>query len=210
MDDNMSEELRNNYLDAQSNLATAPIQLEQAKEAYYVYSQGRNAYNTLKMGELNDAISEIANKRQLKFLKNIDSALLMNDYYKSDLIQINKIEELYNSYVDKNKRAKLKIKQNYGDILTNDRKTYYETDALNQLNTWHFFWIIIYYVLFIVLVLSIWLVRTNKYNKTLFAALSTIFIVAGYPIYINYIIQFIIMIGDKIYNMIPVNIYNNL
>ena len=37
----ITEELKQKYLDAQTNIQTAPTKLEQTKKNYYIYSEGR-------------------------------------------------------------------------------------------------------------------------------------------------------------------------
>ena len=99
------------------------------------------------------------------------------------------------------------LRNRQGDILTNDRKTYYETDALESLKSWYTFWWYIYYILILVVLLSLLLVP----SQLSFMKKSIVFILlVFYPYYINYIMQMITNLYTNIYNSIPTTVYNNL
>ena len=48
----VTEELKQKYLDAETNMQTAPIKLEQSKKNYYIYTEGRPYYDNMKEEEL--------------------------------------------------------------------------------------------------------------------------------------------------------------
>ena len=56
----ITDELKQKYLDAQTNLQTAPIKLEQTKKNYYVYSEGETRYNTMLEEELVEKAEKIS------------------------------------------------------------------------------------------------------------------------------------------------------
>jgi len=43
----ISKELKKKYEDAETNLQTAPVQLETSKKHYYVFTEGRSFYNDM-------------------------------------------------------------------------------------------------------------------------------------------------------------------
>ena len=43
----ITEELKQKYLDAETNMQTAPVKLEESKKNYYVYSEGSSYYDNM-------------------------------------------------------------------------------------------------------------------------------------------------------------------
>ena len=110
----------------------------------------------------------------------------MNLYLNTALINSKYTKELLDNYLEKNQKLKLQLKERYGDILTNDRKTYYETDALNTLTFWYKLFWYIYYVLVIMLILAF------IFSSTDFSRITKIIIsvlVIFYTYYIDYIVR---------------------
>ena len=222
----ITEELKQKYLDAQTNIQTAPTKLEQTKKNYYIYSEGRPYYDNMLEEELTQKSEKISILLSENFNDEIDSALTMNNYLNTALINSSYTKELLDDYTEKNKEVKLLLRDRHGDILTNDRKTYYEADALQSLKRWYRLWWYLYYILVIVLVLAFILspskidvlsiveingkrmpmVNIDNIIKKTIAIILFIF----YPYYIDYIVNWIKGVFLFVYNRIPKNVYNNL
>ena len=222
----ITEELKQKYLDAQTNIQTAPTKLEQTKKNYYIYSEGRPYYDNMLEEELTQKSEKISTLLSENFNDEIDSALTMNNYLNTALINSSYTKELLDDYTEKNKEVKLLLRDRHGDILTNDRKTYYEADALQSLKQWYRLWWYLYYILVIVLVLAFILspskidvlsiveingkrmpmVNIDNIIKKTIAIILFIF----YPYYIDYIVNWIKGVFLFVYNRIPKNVYNNL
>jgi hypothetical protein len=203
----ITDELKQKYLDAETNMQTAPIKLEQSKKNYYIYTEGRPYYDNMKEIELTNESEKIAEKIKENFNREVTDVNVMNNYLNTALINSENTILLLKEYLEKNKILKLNIKEKYGDILTNDRKTYYEKDALVRLELWYKFWWYIYYVL-VVVVIFIFVFSLGKLSFTK-KIILTLFLVF-YPYYINYIIKWIYVQYLWIKGKIPINIYNNL
>ena len=115
--------------------------------------------------------------------------------------------ELFEDYLEKNNKLKLQLKDRYGDILTNDRKTYYETDALNTLTFWYKLFWYIYYVLVIMLILAFIFSSTDFSRMT--KIIISVFIIF-YTYYIDYIVRWIYGLWKSLVSRLPKNVYNNL
>jgi hypothetical protein len=203
----ISEELKQKYLNAQTNLQTAPINLETTKKNYYIFSEGRPFYENMLEEELKKKADKIADLISESFNDEVSGALTMNQYYDTAIINSKYTKELLKEYSDKNQDVKLKLRNSHGDILTNDRKTFYETDALESLQLWYKFWWYIYYLLVIVFILAI-IVSPSQLS---FIKKSIILILLFfYPYYINYISNIVYNFYMSIYSIIPKNVYNNL
>ena len=79
----------------------------------------------------------------------------LNKNYNNIFLYLANAEELYASYYDKNKDISQNAKTIHGEILINDRLSYYENESQETLETWYSIFWYIYYLLIIVLILGI-------------------------------------------------------
>ena len=200
-------ELKQKYLDAQTNLQIAPINLENTKKNYYVYSEGLPFYNNMLEEELQQKADKISTLVSEHFNSEVSDANIMNTYLNTALINSKYTKELLENYLEKNTKLKLELKESYGDILTNDRKTYYETDALTSLTLWYRLFWYIYYVLVIMIILAFIFspIKLLKIQKFIISVLLLF-----YPYYIDYILRWIYGLWKLLISRLPKNVYNNL
>lgn len=203
----ISEELKQKYLDAETNMQTAPINLEQTKKHYYVYTQGRTFYDNMLEEELQSKATKIAELITENFNNEVADANTMNSYLNTALINSENTKDLLDVYLEKNRILKLKLRDSHGDILTNDRKTYYETEAITRLNLWYKLFWYIYYLLVLILVIAFFV---SPIHLTIIwkIIIATVFIF--FPYYIGYIVAFITWVWNSFISRLPKNVYNNL
>lgn len=158
------DNLEDKYIKSQTNLQTAPVQLEEARKNYYVYKDGSQYYNTLLEKDLVSKANELSANISSKFNEETANAYTMNSYYNTDVINSKNTIELYEEYLNKNIKLEAELKESRGDILTNDRKTYYETDAIDSAKRWNKFLRIIYYILVFAYIVSIF-VSPNEMSR---------------------------------------------
>lgn len=200
-------ELKQKYLDAKTNVKTAPIELEQSKKNYYVFTEGKTSYNNMLETELNKKVEEIAKLVSENFNNEISNASTMNEYLNTALINSLNTEDLLNEYIKQNKELKLKLRNNSGDILTNDRKTFYETQEFERLQLWYKFWWYIYYMLFITFLF--WCILTpSDFSRVFKLILAILFLF--YPYYIDYVLRSIYDFITSVHKNSPKNVYNEL
>ena len=149
------EDLEKKYLDSQTNLQTAPLELEKNKKNYYVFRNGEAYYDTIMETELKKKAEQIKQQISEKFSEETSNAKTMNSYYNTQLINSKNTTELYEEYLKKNVDLEKTIKNSHGDVLTNDRKTYYETEAIDSAKLWHKFLMGCYYILVVAFLISI-------------------------------------------------------
>jgi len=203
----ITDELKQKYLDAETNIQTAPIKLEQTKKNYYVYKEGRPFYDNMLEDELKQKAEKISELLGESFNEEVSSANTMNQYLNTALINSEYTSELFKKYTSDNQELKLQLRNSRGDILTNDRKTYYETDALNQLQLWYRFWWYIYYMLVIVFTIAIFV---SPSQLTMIKKAVIFVLLIFYPYYIDYIVRWVQGLYMSIYNRLPKNVYNDL
>ena len=183
------QELEEKYLNSQTNMITAPIQLEEARKKYYTFSKGEAAYNTMLEEDLTKKADMIGKEITKNFLEEVKKAITLNVYYNTDLINSKNTTELYGDYTRKNKNFEKVIKNMYGDILTQDRKTYYETQEYEVLESWYKIFMSIYYILVVIFLLG--LVFLDNPFKTS-QKIGILIVLVIYPFVISYIFSFII------------------
>lgn len=203
----VSEELKQRYLDAETNMQTAPIKVEQTKKNYYIFTEGRPYYDNMKEEELKVKANKIADLLKENFITELSNANTMNTYLNTALINSQHTKDLFNHYLENNKMLKLKLRETRGDILTNDRKTYYETDALDRLKLWYNFFWYIYYLLVLTLIIALFLSPSdlNTIKKIIISI-----IILFYPYYIDFIVRWIHGLYTSIVSRLPKNVYNTL
>jgi len=208
------KDLEQKYLDAQTHLQTAPIEYQEARKEYYIYAKGEPAYNDLIEKELNKKAHMITKLIHDKFKEEIQQASLLNTYYNSDLVNSKNTIELYKNYFGKNLETEKLILSSHGDVLTNDRKTYYETQELENLQSWQNVFFFFYWGLVIVILVFLYIPILKNKDNGLVKKIITILIIAipfiVYPIFIPAIVGFFIGIVTNIRSYLPKNVYNNL
>ncbi len=203
----VSDELKQKYLDAQTNVKTAPQKLQQAEKNYYVFTEGRPYYDEKQEKELTKKASVLANMIGTNFNEEVSSAKTMNQYLNVALVNSSHTEELLDYYASQNAELMKKLKDYRGDILTNDRKTYYETQELDRLKLWYKIWYRMYYILVFVFNLC-WLLCPSII--TLPGKIVLSLLISFYPWYIDYVLRRYYELLTEIYKRLPRNVYNDL
>lgn len=203
----VKEELKQKYLDAQTNVMTAPIELERTKKNYYVFSEGKSSYDNMLEKELMVKSVKITKLLAENFNDELSNAKTMNDYLNVALINSSYIKDLLNNYVTENEALMLKLKDNRGDILTNDRKSYYATQELDRLELWYKIWYRIFYI-FVIAFLICGLVCES--TATMSTKMILFVLISFYPFYIDSGLKTIYNFFAGVYKNLPKNVYNNL
>ena len=201
-----SSELQQKYFDANTNMLIPPINLESADKNYYVFSN-EGTQNNKNDTDLQIKASKIAETIQQKFNEEITNANTMNTLLNTTLITSQYTIKLFEELLEKNRILKEKVKETQGDILTNSRKTYYETEALETLDLWHIFFLIVYFIIVIILCLSF---GFAPHNLSLKSCIVISVLIIFYPLYINYIVKWICGLWKSFKKIIPKNVYNDL
>ena len=200
-------ELKQKYMDAQTNLQTAPVQLETTKKNYYVFTEGKPYYDNMLEEELKKKASTMGKLLADNFHDEISNAQTMNSYYNTALTNSSYTKELYAVYLEKNKLMQETIREHHGDVLTNDRKTYYETEALETLQNWYTFFWYVYYIIFITVFSYVLFLRSQI---GIFGRIIIFTMFLFYPYYIDAIFRHIYYFFHSLWKQLPKNVYNDL
>lgn len=128
-------------------------------------------------------------------------------YYNDLLIKDQNLADLYNMYLEQNQGLDSNIKSFYGDSLTNNRKSFYESIALEKIVNWNTFFMYLYFTLLFSFVLGI---IFSPHRLPRYQSISICFIMFLYPFLIDPLWQMIYNFFGRVYNLYPKNVYNKL
>jgi len=113
-------ELKQKYINAQSNLARGPQQVETARKNYVIYNKGEPVYNELVEMELTKKATMIATFYEDNFNEESQNVLSDVKTYSGLLSNLKNVFELYLKYKQENVELTKKLKEGSNDILTNE------------------------------------------------------------------------------------------
>jgi uncharacterized Tic20 family protein len=200
-------ELKKKYLEAKTNLLTAPVQVETSYKNYLTYSKGDSAYNEYRDDELQKKAEIVVTTFKSNFNDGIEKAKSSYDTYSGLLLNFAHIVELYTKLVKENAVLTLEVKKMTSDVLTNDRKTYYEDQSIDNLNFYHTIILIIYIIFLIGFAVSIFLFPSSSSRASLLGIL-VFFII--YPFICVRIFKFLYHIKDIIMGIFPKDVYSDI
>jgi hypothetical protein len=199
--------LRQNYLDAQANMETAPFQLEEAEKNYYTYQQGDAGYTTIRKKQLEEQASKIIEKTTVTFDSEIDSATELATTYENVNITYENMQELYEKYLEENKQFQKQFSTLRGDTITNDRQSFYESQGYDTLNNWYILWKWIYGCIVAVYIIGLFL---SSSNYSLINRIIILIFLIVYPFIIQPVYHVLYNIINTIYSYLPKNAYTRV
>jgi len=202
-----AEKLRQRVINARTNVITAPYRVERSIKKYITYTRGEAAYEefnerqlTIKAQEISAELNTLFNEFSGDIKGNISqfSGLLAN---------YSNIIELYNNYLKKNKELEETIKSKNSDVLTNNRKTYYEDQQIDTLNSYYHLFFIAYVIMWILFLIFIFIFPSSVSKIKL---LGILFLLLIYPLIGTQIFILFFNIFHSIINLFPKNVYKDL
>jgi hypothetical protein len=205
-DQKINDSLYQTYINAKHNLDTAPEAVDLAYKNYIVKTKGQAAYDNILNERLTSQAADTSAKLQSNFDSIMADAVALNDAYNATVNNYNNSNELYSNYMSTNKQLKRQLDDSSNDIYTNDRKSYYNSQEIYVLMSWHGIFRWIYIIILISFVLCIFFVKSEnsmRKNAYIFIALFI------YPFICNPIALFLIRNFTRIGSLIPKNVYLN-
>jgi hypothetical protein len=124
------------------------------------------------------------------------------------LINLINVFDLYLKYKKDNTEMLKQLKDETNDILTNDRKTYYQDQGIDNLNLYyHYFFLLIY-----IIVVLCYLVYNFMYTSQLSILVRGIIFVLMIllPFFSTWILEKIVAVIYDVYNWLPKNMHKQL
>jgi hypothetical protein len=130
----------------------------------------------------------------------------LNDYDNLNANYSN-IEELHEKYREENGELFIDLKKTSSDVITNNRKTYYEDQSIETLKNIYYVLLVIYIIGIIVFLLSLFLYPTNR---SIGKNIIIFILMALYPFVSLYIFQRLYQLYNFLVSLLPKNVYKDL
>lgn len=210
-------ELKGKYLESKTNLLTAPTQVESTFKNYMTFAKGETAYNEYLEQQLEAKAETIAETFKSNFYEEIEKAKTLLETYNGLLLNFVHVAEYYDSLKKENIKLNLEVKDTTSDLLTNDRKTFYEDQKIDNL---YFYYKILLFVYFLVCgSFIIWSlvgmfrrmgVKGEPMSKKIMFPLIGLILFGLYPYFTTTIFYYIFKLYELIISILPKNVYTTI
>lgn len=200
-----ADNLKQNYLNSQTNLASASNQVQVAEKKYITFTQGQSGYNDLLDNQLQEKAEQIANKFTEYFDTDSQEIKTQFETYHGLLLNFKNVAELYLKYKKENIQLIKDLKNETNDVLTNERKTYYEDQKIYGLKGFYYYILLGIYIIFLIGFIIFSLINPSQTNLKI--KLATIIGFILLPFFSTWILGKIIYLIYKAYDLLPKNVY---
>lgn len=199
-------ELKSKYLNAQSKLTLAEPEFELAKKNYYTYVSGQDGYNEMIETEFDQASNLIAQNFKQQFQAELTKIKSQLETYNGILLNFRNVVDLEKKYKKENRQLYKQLKEDTNDVLTNERKTYYEDQDNEVLNSYYYY---ILWIIYIVVALSL-AVFSLTYPSQISAKSKMILVLVFLilPFISTWILGKLIYVIYWLFGFLPKNVYN--
>lgn len=200
-----TRKLEQDYLNAQTNLASASNQVEVAQKNYVTFTDGESAYNDLLDNQLQEKAKAISDKFTTNFEGDVSKLKMKNDTYDGLLMNYKNVAELYLKYKKENIELIRDLKDETNDVLTNERKTFYEDQKIEGLKGFYFYILLTIYIICLVFFIGFSLMYPSQ--SSFMVKLVSIIGFMVLPFVSSWILGKIIYLIYSGYELLPKNVY---
>jgi hypothetical protein len=201
----MSNQTEQNYLDNRVNLASPSNQFQVAQKSYLTFNQGVSGYNDSPDNKLEEQATKIADAFTEKFTADSSTLKTQIDTYEGLLLNFKNVAELYLKYKNENIQLISDLKNETSDVLTNERKSFYQDQKIGGLNGFYFYFLLTIYVICVVCFGVFSIIYPSQTNWKIKLATFIGFILL--PFFSTWILGKIIYLIYIIYELLPKNVY---
>jgi len=200
-----SDKLKQDYLNSQSNLASASNQVQVAEKKYITFTQGKSAYNDLLDNQLQEKAQQISDEFTDYFESDSQEIQTQIETYHGLLLNFKNVADLYLKYKTENVQLIKNLKDDVNDVLTNERKTYYQDQKIDGLKGFYYYILLIIYIICLIgfIIFSIMYPSQTNWKVKLATFIGFILL----PFLSTWILGNIINLIYKLYYMLPKNVY---
>lgn len=200
-----TDKLKQNYLNSKTNLSSASNQVQVAQKNYVTFTQGDSGYNDLVNNELEEKATQIADAFTSKFTADSTKIQTQIDTYKGLLLNVKNVADLYFKYKKENVKLIKDLKNESNDVLTNERKTFYEDQKIDGLNGFYSYFLLTIYVICVICFGIFSIIYPSQTNWKIKLATFIGFILL--PFFSTWILGKIIYLIYTLYELLPKNVY---
>jgi hypothetical protein len=195
-------------LNAQTNLATAPNNVYVSRKNYIVYEQGQPAYDELIESELSKQAQILSTYYQTNFEDERQNINFNLNTYSGLLANIVNVFELYLKYKKENIMLFKQLKEETNDVLTNDRKTYYQDQGINNLNFFYHYFLLLIYIIVVLYYVVCNFMYTSQ--SSMVVRVIILVLMGLLPFFSTWILEKIVAFIYDVYNMLPKNAHKQI
>jgi len=200
-----ADRLNRAYLNAQTNLASASNQQQVAQKNYVVFTQGTSGYNNLVETQLTREANEIATTFTNIFNAESRNVERQINSYQGLTTNLQNVVDLSEKYKAENKDLFNELKEETNDVLTNERKTYYENQSVEGLSFYYYYFLLTIYYICVVCFGFFTLIYPSQTNWKIRLSIFIGFIFL--PFFSTLFLSIIVYLSYKIYGLLPKNVY---
>jgi hypothetical protein len=205
--DKTAYSLYQKYLDAKTNVSSAPTQLNTATQDYITYMKGSSGYQDYQEQQLETNANAAADTYLKKNNDEVNKIKSEIATYDNLFINYANVVDLNEKYIKDIHFIRNKLKTKSSDILTNDRKTYYE-DQENDNLKYYYYILSIFYLILLVIYIILFFTHSSSVG---WAIRLLIFIVLVIYYFIGtFLLGKIMAWINKIIKVFPKNVYTDL
>jgi hypothetical protein len=201
----IEKQLQKKYLNAESNLTLAEPQYQLAKQNYYTYVSGQTGYNQIIEKELEKKADLLINEFKDDYNLEKTKILTQLSTYDGVLINFKNIVDLKEWYKKENAELENQLKEGTHDVLTNERKTYYEDQQNDVLNFYYYYFLFTIYIIIVICFGIFSLIYPSTFSWKTRAFIFLVFVVL--PFISTWLLGKIIQIIYWLFSLLPKNVY---
>jgi len=197
--------LKQKFQTAESNLATAPGQLQVAERNYVTFAGGASAYNDLQDQQLSEKAEVITDQITIVVDTASQTIKTLIDTYDGLFINFKNVVELHNKYMTENIELAKDLKDEIDDVSKNDRKTFYENQEIDNLKFYYYYFFLTIYVICVICFIIFGFIYPSQNSVS-----SRFFIFIGLvilPFISSWVLGMFIKFMYYMYSLLPKNVY---
>ena len=200
-----TDKLKQNYLNSQTNLASASNQVQVAQKNYVTFTEGPSGYNDLLDNQLQEKAQGIADTFTEYFDSDSKEVTTQIDTYEGLLLNFKNVAELYLKYKTENVQLIKDLKDETNDVLTNERKTYYEDQKIDGLKSFYYYILLGIYIICLIgfIIFSLMYPSQSSLIKKIVTFICFILL----PFFSTWILEKFIYLIYTLYELLPKNVY---
>lgn len=203
-----TSDLEKKYEKAKKNIVTAPDKLLKAEKDYLIATKGQSGYNDFVQTKYTEKAKENITKLKKEMENTFNTLYELHDTLTNITLHGVNEQELLKEYETKNQTLRQQLGNHESDIVTNDRKTFYEEENVEILQSRYTTFLIIYCVLFVAFILYLFLGKGSSFYSFRFRIGILLFFIL-YPLFIDYIVFGFLRLVTRLYHALPKNVYDD-
>lgn len=200
-----SEDLYQTYLSAKTTLAAAPAAVQTAEQNFITFTQGAPAYKQELDTQLSAKADTIINTFKTTIQADKKEITTYIETYNGIFLNFKNVIELLIKYTKENIYLFKKLKKETNDVLTNERKTYYENENIERLKFFYYYIFATIYIIFLLRYIVFSFKKPSHMSGIIRAIIFVGLIVL--PFISPWILSIFIFLIYKIYDFLPKNVY---